>query len=124
MKLREYLTKSKIGDIINTLDNKIEKNVFNITQALIIDRLYHSLLLDEEIIHLDNIDGKIKSCLVELIKEVKLIVQKKEEDLSIYEILNGGWDKLCNKKYNNLNSEKINEILNSIINKLLFCVNI
>ena len=61
MKLREYLTKSKIGDIINTLDNKIEKNVFNITQALIIDRLYHSLLLDEEIIHLDNIDGKIKS---------------------------------------------------------------
>ena len=122
MKLREYLTKSKIGDIINTLDNKIEKNVFNITQALIIDRLYHSLLLDEEIIHLDNIDGKIKSYLVELIKEVKLIVQKKEEDLSIYEILSGGWDKLCNKKYNNLNSEKINEILNSIINELLFCV--
>ncbi len=121
MKLREYLTKSKIRNIINILDNKIEKNVFNITQYLIIGRLDRSFLLDEEIIHPNNIDEKIKSYLVELIKEVKQIVQKKEEDLSIYEILNDP-NKLCGRKYNNLNSEKINEILNSIIDELLYCV--
>ena len=124
MKLREYLTKNKIKNIINALDDKIEKNVFNITQGLFIDRLYRSFLLDDEIINQDNIDGVIKSHLCELIKEVRQIVLKKEEDLSIYEILNGGWNKLLNEEFNNLNSKKLNGILDSIINELYFCINI
>ena len=90
MKLREYLTKNKIKNIINALDDKIEKMYSIITQGLFIDRLYRSFLLDDEIINQDNIDGVIKSHLCELIKEVRQIVLKKEEDLSIYEILNGG----------------------------------
>ncbi len=124
MKLREYLTKNKIKNIINALDDKIEKMYSIITQGLFIDRLYRSFLLDDEIINQDNIDGVIKSHLCELIKEVRQIVLKKEEDLSIYEILNGGWNKLLNEEFNNLNSKKLNGILDSIINELYFCINI
>jgi len=90
---------------------------------LIIFRLDRSFLLDNEIKDPSYIDQIMKNHSQKLIVEINKVVNKKRDDLSIYEITSCP-DRLLNKKYNNLNAKEINNILYSLSDDILDIVDI
>ena len=124
MKVRKYLTIRKIEELIkSSCTDDLENIVLHLVCFLITFRLDRSFLFDNEIKDPSYIDQIMKKHSQKLVVEVNKVVDKKRDNLSIYEITSCP-DRLLNEKYNNLNAKEINNILNSLSDDILYIVDI